>query len=185
MKVVYRLFIVIAAVLLSACSKKNPVEPQQDYHRWFPLQVNNKWYFYHPESPNAKVIYRVWETRELEGKTYYAYGNKAETSELFRQDQIGNVYKKRPNGEVLWFDFRVPDGGTYEVKLSDNFIYTVTVAKNQTVSYDTHSYSDCIIFSFDAAKLTTEEMTYVLAPDIGIVKMQTAWMTLYLDSFEF
>lgn len=179
-------FVVLAfAVLSGACGKKEPTGPSTDYSAYFPLDVNYKWYFYYPQTPTATVIYRIWGTQTIDGKLYYQYGNKAETSDLFRKDAHGNVFKKRPAGEVLWFNFDTADGGNYQVKLSDKFIYTVTVAKNQTVTYDGRTFTDCVIFSFDALNLTDEEIRYTIAPEVGIVQMIGAYVTLYLDSYEF
>ncbi len=179
------MFMGLLMMAVLSCGKKNPAAPQEDFRGYFPLNVGNKWYFYHPGNPDAKVVYRVWETRELDGKVYSVYGNKAETGDLFRQDERGNIYKKRPVGELLWFNFAAADGGMYEVKLSDNFVYTVTVHKKQAVSYDGRTFNDCVVFYFDAPNLTTEEETFVFAPDVGIVKRENAWMTLLLDTYEF
>lgn len=180
-----RLTVLLLLTLTLFCGKKDPTAPSPDYSAYFPLDINYKWNFYYPQSPTAKVIYRIWGTQTLDGQLYYQYGNKAETSDLFRKDAHGNVFKKRPTGELLWFDFDTADGGTYQVKLSDKFIYTVTVTKKQTVTYDGHTFADCIIFSFDAPNLTDEEISYTIAPDVGIVQMVGAWVRLYLDSWEF
>lgn len=177
--------LLMTLTLFFSCGKKSPTEPAEDFSRYFPLEVNYKWYFYYPGNPGAKLIYRIWETKEFDGKLYYVYGNKAEAGELYRQDERGNVYKKRPAGELLYFNFETKEGGTYQVKLSDLFIYTVKVEKNLTVSYDDHTFEGCVRFTFDAPTIKDEEITYTLAPDIGIVQMVSTYVTMYLDSYEF
>jgi hypothetical protein len=177
--------LLMTLALFFSCGKKSPTEPAEDFSRYFPLEVNNKWYFYYPPNSAAKVTYRIWETQTVNDHLYYLYGNKSETSDLFRKDELGNVYKNRPAGELLWFNFQTADGGTYQVKLSDLFIYTVTVEKNQTVTYRDPTFEGCVRFTFDAPTIKDEEITYTIAPEIGIVQMMGAWVTMYLDSYEF
>jgi len=172
-------------VFIINCDKDEPTQPGTDYSNYFPLEIDNKWYYYHVGVPDALVIYRIWDTATYDNKIYSLFGNKVESSDLFRKDDKGNIYKKRPDKELLWFAFSEDHGGSYEVKLSDKFIYTVKVEKSLTIEYDGHKYVDCVRFTFDAPNIKDEEMVYVFAPDVGIVQMLGAWVSLYLDSYEF
>lgn len=179
--------LLVTLTLFFSCGKKSPTKPTEDFSRYFPLEVNYKWYFSQFSTPDAKLIYSIWEAREIDGKLYYAYGNTIETSGFFRKDARGNVYKWLPTGEVLWFNFYIADGGMYDVKLSDIFIYEVTVKnkKNITILLNGQTYVDCISFSFRALTTTYKGINYSIAPDIGIVSIGSDSATISLDSFEF
>jgi hypothetical protein len=179
------IIVLMTCPFFSSCEKKSPTEPVQNYGNYFPLEVNYKWYFYYPPRADAKVIYRIWNTQSVNDHLYYLYGNKEEASDFFRKDEHGNVYKNRPNGEIMWFNFETANGGTYQVKLSSALVYDVKVEKNLTITYDDHIFEGCVRFTFDVPNLKDEEMVYSLAPEIGIVQNLGAYVTMYLDSYEF
>ena len=181
--------LVVAAVLLLACSDDSPTEPEKkipesDSSFFFPLQTGNVWYYYEPGPSDATQSVRVWKSYTENDSLYFLYGNKEGNADTLHQDQWGRVYKRFGGKNLLWLDFSVGDAGTYDYTLSKTLDYTVTVTRNQTIEYDDKSFTGCIRFDFDVPDLNTEELTYILAPDIGIVQQASVWNTKYLKRWE-
>jgi hypothetical protein len=172
-----------------ACGKDNTTEPEdktptEDSSFFFPLQVGNVWYYYEEGHSDAAQSIRVWDSVTLDDTTYILYGNKISLADTLYQDKWGRVYKRFNGKNLLWLDFSFDDGGTYNYILSEKLNYTVTVTRKQTIEYDDQKYDGCIQFDFDVPTIKTDEETFVLAPDVGIVKHVTAWNTKYLKSWE-
>ena len=126
----------------------------------------------------------MWESFTQDYTTYMLYGNKQQNADTLHQDKWGRVYKRFGGVNLLWLDFSVEDGGTYEYTLSEKLNYTVTVTRMLMVEYGEQKFEGCIQFEFDVPDLNTEEETYILAPDVGIIKQISAWNTKYLKSWE-
>jgi len=176
-------------VLVLACQRDNSTEPDKetpssDSSEYFPLAQGNEWRYYAPGHSDATRSIRVWETVTIDDTLYYLYGNKLETAEMLYQDQWGRVYKRFNGRTLLWLDFSLKDGETYQYTLSENLDYTVTVKKNLSITYDDHSFDNCISISFDVPDLFDEEMAYVFAPQVGPVQIIGAWVTQYLAAWE-
>ena len=187
MKKIFKLTLVV--VILMACGKDNPTEPEEktpseDSSFFFPLTVGNIWYYYENDRSDATQSIRVWDSVTLNDTTFILYGNKSYIADTLYQDKWGRVYRRFNGKNLLWLDFSAKDGGAYEYKLSEKLSYTVTVTRNQTIEYDGQTFQGCIQFDFDVPTITTDEESYILAPDVGIVKHTTAWMTKYLKSWE-
>ncbi len=184
-----KLIILISALLLFACSKDNPTEPaektpESDSSFFFPLQAGNIWYYYEAGHSDATQSIRVWKSYTENDTLYVLYGNKEASADTLHQDQWGRVYKRFGGKNLLWLDFSAEDGSTYHYTLSEKLDYTVTVTRNQTITYDDQNFSGCIQFEFDTPDLESDELTYILAPDIGIIKQASAWNTKYLKTWE-
>lgn len=176
-------------VLVLSCHKDNSTEPEKktpssDSSEYFPLAVGNEWGYYEPGRQGATRSIRVWETVAIDDTVYFLYGNKQSTAELLYQDQWGRVYKRFNGRTQLWLDFSVENEATYQYTLSEKLDYTVTVKKNQSITYDDHTYENCISISFDVPDLVDEEITYVFAPNVGPVQIIGAWVTQYLAAWE-
>ncbi len=183
-------WLLLTLTLLLACGKDNPTKPEdntptEDSSFFFPLDVNNIWYYYEDGRSDATQSIRVWKDFTLNDTTYVLYGNKEGFADTLHQDKWGRVYRRFGAKNLLWLDFSVADGGTYQFTLSEKLDYTVTVTRLQTIAYDDQTFEGCIVFEFDVPTIKTEEETIVLAPDVGIIKRQTAWTTRYLKSWEF
>lgn len=183
------IFIILLGALFLSCSKDNPTEPEQktptsNSDFFFPLKQDNKWNYYIPGHRDGILSYRVWKTFTIQDSLFYVYGNKEATSDTLYQNQWGRVYKRRSNKNLMWLDFSLDDGATFQYKLSEKLNYKVTVKKNLPISYDDMKFENCMQFSFDVPDIDDEEMIYTLAPDIGIIQILGAWTTYYLDSYE-
>lgn len=183
------ILIVVTFALFFACSKDNPTKPDdntptEDSSFFFPLDVNNIWYYYEAGYSDAAQSIRVWKTYTENDTTYMLYGNKEATADTLHQDKWGRVYKRFGGKNMLWLDFSAKDGETYQYTLSEKLDYTVTVTRLQTIEYDGQTFEGCIVFEFDVPTIITDEEIIVLAPDIGIIKRETAWVTRYLKSWE-
>ncbi len=181
--------LLFAVVLLVACSEDNPTEPEEktpesDSSFFFPIRAGNIWYYYETNHSDATQSIRVWKSYTENDTLYYLYGNKEGFADTLHQDQWGRMYKRFSGKNLLWLDFSVADGGTYQYTLSEKLDYIVTVTRNQTIEYDDKSFAGCIRFDFDAPELKTDELTYILAPDVGIVQQASAWNTKYLKRWE-
>ena len=181
--------IVLMTAMFLVCSKDNPTKPgentpTEDSSFFFPLDVENIWYYYESGRSDATQSIRVWSSYEENDTTYVLYGNKAELADTLHQDKWGRVYRRFGAKNLLWLDFSAEDGDTYQYTLSEKLDYTVTVTRLQTIEYDDQKFEGCIIFEFDAPNIKTEEEIIVLAPDVGIIKRESAWMTRYLKNWE-
>ena len=187
MNKVFVLTIIVALFL--ACNKDNPTEPKDDTPSkdssfFFPLEVGNVWYYYEEGQTDATKSIRVWEEFTLDDTSYVLYGNKLAFADTLHQDQWGRVYKRFSGKNLLWLDFSAEDSSTYEYTLSEKLNYIVTVSRRLTIEYDDQKFEGCIKFEFDVPGIKTEEETFILAPDVGIVQRISAWYTKYLKSWE-
>lgn len=179
----------LVLTLLLACGKDNPTKPEEntpseDSSFFFPLAVDNIWYYYEAGRSEASQSVRVWDSFTENDTTYMLYGNKMETADTLHQDKWGRVYRRFGAKNLLWLDFSAEDGATYQFTLSEKLDYTVTVTRLQTIEYDEQTFDGCIVFEFDVPDITTDEESITLAPDIGIIKRETTWMTRYLKNWE-
>lgn len=185
----YILSVALIFALFLACGKDSPTEPEdntptEDSSFFFPLKTGNIWYYYEAGNSEATQSIRVWETFTLDDTTYFLYGNKQSFADTLHQDKWGRVYQRFGGKNLLWLDFSAKDGSTYEYTLSEKLNFTVTVTRAQTLEYDGQKFEGCIQFDFDVPDLTTDEETWILAPDLGVVQHITAWSTKFLKSWE-
>ena len=181
--------LICALLVLLACSKDNPTEPEEkiptsDSSFFFPLNVGNKWNYYEDDRVDATMSIRVWKSFTLNDTTYMIYGNKELSSDTLHQDEWGRIYKRFNGVNLLWLDFSVADGDSYEYKLSEKLNYTVKVSKNLLIEYGDLSFPGCVQLEFDVPDITTEEEILIFAPDIGPVQIKSPWLTRYLKDWE-
>ena len=184
-----RLYLFLVLIIFISCGKESTNEPEKktptsDSSEYFPLAESNEWRYYEAGNQDATRSIRVWQTITINDSLFYLYGNKLFSADTLYQDQWGRVYKRWNGHTQMWLDFSVDHEGTYQYKLSESLDYTVTVIKNQSVSYDDQSFDNCISIAFDVDALADEEMTYIFAPKVGMVQSIGAWMTTYLATWD-
>ena len=176
--------------LFFGCSKDSPTDPTdntptEDASFFFPLSEGNIWYYYEQGQSGATQSRRVWSSFTQDDTTYVLLGNKEATADTLHQDKWGRVYKRFNGKNLLWLDFSVDDGDTYEYKLSEKINYSVTVSRRLAIEYDDQKFEGCIKFEFEVPDINSANDTYILAPDIGIVQRIGAWNTKYLKNWQF
>ncbi len=175
--------LVFAGLFLFSGCDKNSTEPS-DIKNYFPMDVNNTWTFVNPNT-DTETMHRIWATQSHNNKRYYSYGPDQQSADLIRKDDLGRIWKYKNGQETLWFDVTKKDDATYPYSPpgSSNRDYTVTVSTNVTAELDSLKYENCIQFLFDIPESVDDEIVYTLAPDVGIVRITGAWISLFLKSY--
>jgi hypothetical protein len=150
----------------------NPAE------NYFPLAIGNYWEF---ERPNSRVpVHRlqIWDSVEIYGKTYFAYGTSPEQTIWIRGDDEGRIWQFSNNRRIIWFDFSLENGDYY--KFNDQ---PVRVVKHETMMVNDVTYHDCIEFRFDHPEWVDDEVNFVFAAEIGPIKIYGAWVYYELVNY--
>lgn len=148
---------------------------------YFPLHLGDTWaYYYLTQRSGTSPIDTVYAdpvsiemTVEIDGQTYYVYPHFSE-ERLVRKDEVGRVFWREGDQDVLWLDPTIAPGTTYEFAdpsldpTDPNALYVVTVIE---VSYETVAgrFEHALQFDFDIPQAVDDAFGYVLAPGIGIV----------------
>jgi hypothetical protein len=156
----------------------------EDYRHYFPLKLDNNWQY---RFEKTETIYAlpdsIFVTVQLNGITYYTWGDNQEFPIVIRQDENGRIYRRVNNEDKLWFDFTGNHGDVYTWSNDgDDIKFTVTVRKNVSVMTYAGQFENCIEFHFDNPESRDDEFSYTFAPDIGIVKKQFSRKNLLLVS---
>jgi|GEM_PF-2918546 len=175
--------LVFAGLFFSLGCDKNSTEPSETKN-YFPMDVNNTWTFVNPNT-EKETIHRLWSTQSHDNKLYYVYGPDQQSADLIRKDDKGRIRKYKNGQEAVWFDVTKKDDETYQYSSpgSSDREYTVTVNTNITAELDSLKYENCLQFLFDIPGSVDDEISYTLAPDVGIVRINSAWISLFLKSY--
>lgn len=168
---------VLALLLLGGCSLLEADSTRAPNGPVLPLHVGNTWTLTSSsQDEQIPSTYRVARTKIVRGRRYFDIipGDGVATITV-RPGHDGRIYRLTENGEDLWFDPSVADGGSYAYR---NF--TVTVTKNVTVETPAGTFENGIRFYFDAPLVLDEEYEWVLVPEIGIARRSNFWFGPYL-----
>ena len=163
------LSIVLVAALLASCGN-DPVAPEVE-EGIFPLDPGTTWHYVSGDSA------RVGDAVVVGGVEYSPLVGPLFEDALARLDRSGKFFVRSSPAspvESLLFDFGVPPGTswTYAVEGTEEIPPTVTLVSNDdTVTVPAGTYSGCYTFLFDVSKDVETDITYVVAPQVGIVRI--------------
>lgn len=182
----------VSLLLSSSCNILNP-NPDEDY---FPINVGNRWY-YNIGSPKVDpwVEKTIQKSLNIENCTYYSwttvYGGSHSYVDTIRLDDKGRLWKRVENEDHLWFDFTKDSGSIYSFPFfhifSDSIARQFTVTINKDISIETPAgiFEKCIKFYFDEPIGIDEEMTYIFAPNVGLVQeVVDGWTSRILNTYD-
>jgi len=184
MKNKYFIVLLVMLVLLGvSCDSNNQniVSPTYEIDEslgYLPLAIGNNWQ-YKSEQSSFEHDVKVSSRYESNGKEYFILSTLGEHSYPDTIRAEGNkIWKLSGTNEVIWFDFDMKDGSEYMYK-----DYNVRVKTDLTVESYSMKFTDCIGFYFDIPQIADEEIAYIFAKGIGVVRMPGAWVDLQLFSF--
>lgn len=182
-----KLLISLLFVIAFGCSK-NPVGTGNDASEFFPLSIGNKWVYRFSTSASDSVIYEIFSSKSVNGKTYFSFGT-SEASARWIREKGEKVFTLLDNEEYVWFDFSKQSKETYAYApkdlLGSNYIVEVTWPVVADYNVGGHNvYNACVDFFFDIPGAVDDEHGFILAPHVGIVQQYGAWVNLYLVSYE-
>jgi len=177
MKKIAVLFFICAML---ACDE-SPTQADNDYSNYFPIELNNSW-TYSSTTGSTTQTHHIWETRVYDNQVYSLWGSQSTNTVPLLYEE-GKIFRIQNNEKMVWLDFTIEDGGTYTYNASDKVNYTVTVTRDIRCECGENTWQNCIEFFFDDASKVNEELTYTLAPDIGIVQISGAWVHLCLSDY--
>jgi hypothetical protein len=157
---------------------------------YFPLHQGNRW-TYTMGSParmnNDTMTITVTGTQLLDGESYFILEYKYQTaaaafdSMLVRQDPTGRIWLWENGQAWLWLDVTLAGGGRYAYPPSQG--YEVSVRNIDSVQTPLREFNGCLWFDFDQPMVADACYGYILAKEIGIVKMPGCWITWVLVSY--
>ena len=155
----------------------------------FPNSIGNYWQYEYGLPDSRMADYKlVTDTTSIDGKNYFILETTIGTNvseRLLRKDNDGNIwqYNKKENKDYLWFNFNVPDSSFYYCRLNENADnYKVQVFHNVSIETFAGNFENCFEFFFDIPESFDDEQWFVFAPNVGIVKLQYASVSLLLSS---
>ena len=156
-----------------------------DAQNYFPIKVGNSWTYCSFNDTTFKRIYEIKDSVKFDSLSGFIYGlqNSAYNDTLI-QNESNKIYKIVNKIPRLWFDFSQDSGAVYTIPINDSTSFFVHVRKN--ISTDTYigTFSNCIELFFDVPQYIDEEMGYIFAPNIGIIKKYGAWANDVLFSID-
>jgi hypothetical protein len=178
----YKLIILtLLIVFVASCNNNksditNPYEIDESLG-YFPLKVENSWYYKSEQSYEEKV--KITSQYELNNNQYHIMSTLGEHSYPDTVRFENNiVWKIFGDTEIVWFDFNLVDGEQYQYKT-----YNVRVETGIIVQTYYGEFTNCIGFYFDVPGIADEEVGYVFAKGVGVVRIPGAWVDLKLHSF--
>lgn len=178
----------------------NPCIVQDSTLNYFPLNVGNTWSYksrpvVYYQSLQTNSNYIIVDTLTINDNLYYLQDitrSKDHSPDFcsidtFRIDDSGRILKRIYGHDIVWFDFTLPDGATYQIDYSflghsDSLIQNVQVSRNITTETYAGTFTNCINLFFDIPEVYDEELCYSFSPDIGIVGIYGGWMDEWLLS---
>ena len=142
---------------------------------YFPSNIGNKWTYTGSFDTLYKRINTIISEMDIDGMKYFVYGNINSVLDTLRQDYVGNIWRRKNGLEYLWFDFTKDSGEVYTYPLNGSRVYQVKVKKGITCKTYNGTYSDCISFYFNDTTAIDDEVGYIFARNIGIIKKYGAW----------
>ncbi len=152
---------------------------------YFPIKVGNSWTYCGFNDTTFKRIYEIKDSVKFDSLNGFIYGlHTSSYNDTLIQDKSNNIHKIINTIPRLWFDFSKDSGAVYTVPINDSTSFFVHVRKN--ISTDTYigNFSNCIELFFDIPQYIDDEMGYIFAPNIGIVKKYGAWANDVLFSID-
>lgn len=145
----------------------------QDY---FPLKVGNSWTYCSSQDTTYKRTYLIKDTVNIVGKKCFLYGRQDDmVNDTLWKDINGNVWKLKSGILVLWLDFTKDSGAVYYYPAFNSEVFTVTVRKYLSIDTYVKTFDNCIELLFDIPAVIDDEVIYIFAPDIGLIKKRGAW----------
>ncbi len=175
-------FCLCTGSLLLAVSTRAQTTDAADY---FPLNVGNEWVLATISDPPGEP-FDTTVVGSLEVLDPVTFGNVAyfpledldDTARHYRQDDTGRVWRYFPESEdeLLWFDFTRQDSSSYKV-VDPMYGFTMTVFVRRGLTADTPAghFEACVGLFFDDPDVADEEMYYIFAPGVGLVRRYGAW----------
>jgi len=133
----------------------------------YPLAVGTRWDYGAglADSVTRSVVLGGHEYSEIQGDLL---------SGLFRMNDRNQLLIRADEAdplESILFDFGVPVGSSWQFAVKPELpAPTVTLlSKNDVVTVPAGTYTGCYTFFFDIPDQVDEDVTYVVAPDVGLV----------------
>ena len=175
------IIITLVAFVISCDNNKTDINTPYQIDEslgYFPLNIENSW-TYKSEQNSYEQKVEVNSKYELNNKEYFIISTLGEHSypDTIRIED-NKVLKIFGNEEIIWFDFDLQNGSEYQYKN-----YNVRAETGITVQTHYGEFINCIGFYFDVPGIADEEIGYVFAKGVGVVRMPGAWVDLKLLSF--
>ncbi len=171
-------------LFLLGCENDLSLNPFYSY-TYFPLTKGNTWTYHNPLYDSQTITYKIIDKIQLQQKNYFLYGPGNAWVDTLRVDDLGRVHNFYQGKEIIWLDITQPHGSTYilDHKIG-NDSYQVHVKRNVQLKTKAGNFKNCIDFYFDIPRAIDDEVGYVLAPGVGIVKIYGAWTNIELSSYQ-
>jgi len=178
----FRLTFTFLFAVLIGCENiiDHPTPPYQidESLGYFPINIENNWHYKSEHNSfNHSVIV---ETKTIINGTEYfilsTLGEHSYPDTILIEDNI--VWKFTNNEEVVWFNFNLENNSVYQYNS-----YNVRVETGIREETYIGEFTNCIAFYFDIPEIADEEIGYVFAKGLGVVRIPGAWNNLKLSSF--
>ena len=180
-KYVLRILLLLTLFFISCNDEGNEITTPYEIDEtlgYLPLKVDNSWHYKSEQSYEETV--KIISQFELNNNLYYIISVLGEHSypDTIRFEE-NKVWKIFGNKEILWFDFNLEDKSEYQYKN-----YNVRVERG--ISVDTYygEFVNCVGYYFDIPEIADEEMGFVFAKGVGVVRRPGAWVDMKLYSFD-
>ncbi|MBC8182803.1 T9SS type A sorting domain-containing protein [candidate division KSB1 bacterium] len=160
----------IIIILVVILSYSRMAQSQSIY---FPIEINNSWTYHEFGAEYLKHTIKIIDSTTIDGNLCYYYGESIGTSEIIFPDSLNRIWKYFDEKKQLWFDFSKTEADSYFYKDDDSgFNYTVKINRHPSliVKPDFVSTDSCLLFIFDDPNVIDEELYYVFALSIGLIK---------------
>lgn len=164
--------ILLLLLLVSGCTS-NPLTPEQQSLRYFPLQVGNTWTYALPHDSTFHWTFTIVDTARIGGQNYFVFERRFNASGTpdsiyYRTNGKSIIYERFAGKEKVLVDFTKPlnkqveSGGGFYTLVKRFFTKTVPAGK----------FEDCIQVAFDPfPNAIDDEHAHVYAPDIGLIEI--------------
>ncbi len=161
------LIILLTCFMFVGCNKK--VTQPNSLDVMYPLGIGTLWEYTAGRSDS--VAARV----TLDGKEYTQISGTLFPHSLVRMDSGRLLVRKSETSalESVLFDFTADAGESWEYAVgTDVPAPTVTlISKTDVVTVPAGTYTDCYTFFFDISDDAVLDMTYVVAPEVGAIRI--------------
>lgn len=168
----------IFCLIFLTCEKDIILNPQYS-SAYFPSAEGNSWTYYNPYFSEETLTYKILDEMHLNKKEYILYGQKIQWADTLRVDKLGIVHIISQGKEMVWLDVTRLHGSVY---FCDG--KPVHVKRNVEITTKAGNFKNCIDFFFDFPNSMDDEVGYILAAKVGIVKIYGAWTHLELYSYQ-
>lgn len=177
-----RIYFIISIAILSVgllFPSRMAAQPPDSIAKYFPLQVGNRWNYTNWKwDSGPDTTYRwsdeIVDTLNLAGRLYYQFGRHINLSppryDTLRMDSVGRVWEYHSDGEIVRYDFTLPDSGVY----SYGSEYTVVVERDSYMA-NMIGVDSSIYFFFDRPYATDSYHDHLFVPDLGLIWESGAW----------